>query len=307
VAEVSALDLADPAARDKLVEMADRLTAPSFSARDPDGAPPTALVVGDLTSEQRRALGRRLWAHGVRVEGVLEQPYRNNGREALDRVKRFAGDLLVIIQVGCRDIFAQVLTAAPGAARPILIAQTDDDLWRLELDEELDAAGIDDPGAEPTIELLPAVDGWAEAATRIRGLCGKDGTFVLTGRCSRRLERDRYPFPDRMAEQVESLQKLAARWSKSVSEGGLGADLVDIARLDYKLTIARSDEPMRRAGLHKFYHDGKEYDRQHHVKVDDNTTPDRVGRVYFALDDTHSPPRVIVDHVGLKLSPYVKR
>jgi hypothetical protein len=43
------------------------------------------------------------------------------------------------------------------------------------------------------------------------------------------------------------------------------------------------------------------------VKVNDHTTPDRVGRIYFALDEDHDPPRLIVDHIGLKLSPYVKR
>jgi hypothetical protein len=83
--------------------------------------------------------------------------------------------------------------------------------------------------------------------------------------------------------------------------------VVEIARSDHSLVLARTDEPMRRAKLDKFEHDGRRYSRETHVKVTDHTSLRKVARIYFAFDAASQPPRVIVDHIGSKLSPYVKR
>ena len=45
--------------------------------------------------------------------------------------------------------------------------------------------------------------------------------------------------------------------------------------------------------------DGKTHSRLPHLKLGDNTSPNEVGRVYFAMDAEGE--RFIVDHVGLKL------
>lgn len=87
----------------------------------------------------------------------------------------------------------------------------------------------------------------------------------------------------------------------------MGGDLVYVAKTEFELNISLYDESLRRNGLHRFFYQERQYSREPHVKVDDNTTPDRVGRIYFALDDKSKPARVIVDHIGVKLSPYVKR
>ena len=58
-----------------------------------------------------------------------------------------------------------------------------------------------------------------------------------------------------------------------------------------------------RSNLHRdadqFQFEGEKYSRVPHLKLDDHTTPNQVGRVYFALDNENH--RFIVDHVGLKL------
>jgi hypothetical protein len=51
--------------------------------------------------------------------------------------------------------------------------------------------------------------------------------------------------------------------------------------------------------LDEFNFDGKTFSRGPHLKLGDHTSPNEVGRVYFAMDSDGE--RFIVDHVGLKL------
>ncbi len=189
---------------------------------------------------------------------------------------------------------------------PIILAESDPDLWPLELDEALDSVSVDAPDRAVGIEGESRMT-WREGAELVKALSDEDGRFVVTEGCTKRLDRNPHPDPADMVQHVERLKDLALRWSKSVGAGGLGGDFVEIARTEHDLIISRHDEPMRRAKLQLFQHDGRSYSREHHVKVNDHTTPDRVGRIYFALDEGDNPPRPIVDHIGLKLSPYVKR
>jgi hypothetical protein len=295
--------------RDILVQIAGQLTPEGLTAKDPDGRPPAMLVVGDMTSDQRAHLTRRVWAHGVRVEAVLEQPYRAEA-ETIRHVSSFHGNVALFLVDGCRDSLGRFLSAVRDTA-PVIITLQDPDLWPLEVDEVLDALAIDDPQASqlpPPPETEPKLSGWLRATAEIRALIvAEDPCFVVTDRCLRRMPKCRYPFPEVMVSQMQNLRRFAERWSVAVRHGGLGGDIVTVAREEFDLSISLHDTPMRRAKLDSFSFQNGTYSREPHVKVDEHTTPDRVGRIYFALDDEAVPPRIIVDHVGLKLSPYVKR
>jgi hypothetical protein len=163
---VTAQDLDHPAARDELVAVAEELTPQSFKARDPDGPPPEALVIGDLSSEQRERLTRRLWAHGVRAKRVLEQPYRSP-KYSCRAVNRFDGALLVLVQEGCGVVYSNLLAANRPPTLPVLLAHTDPDLWPVELDEQLDEAGVDHPLAQATEPAPPEASERAPAASSV--------------------------------------------------------------------------------------------------------------------------------------------
>ncbi|WP_456598800.1 hypothetical protein [Blastococcus sp. SYSU DS0616] len=68
---------------------------------------------------------------------------------------------------------------------------------------------------------------------------------------------------------------------------------------EYGLRYAPDDEGMRRLKIDKFDFEGQQLSRLPHIKIDDNVTPDRVGRIYFGIDEQKM--RWVVDHVGVKL------
>ncbi|KNE82675.1 MULTISPECIES: hypothetical protein [Streptomyces] len=125
------------------------------------------------------------------------------------------------------------------------------------------------------------------------------GALVFTANAKDEWSRCSYPYPDRMWEALETLAELAREWR--TRRGSLGRSLVSWIGDRTPLMYAPLDEGLRRARLHEFTFEGrrKPYDRQPHIKLDDHTTPDRVGRIYFAIDNESY--RWIVDHVGLKL------
>jgi hypothetical protein len=311
--EITAAALDDDAAREALFSIADQLTPESLAARDPDGPPVRAIVVGDLLSTQRAFLTRRLWAYGVRVDEFLEQPRRNQGVWARERVRLYGGDLVVLLQAGCGSLLGVLLSEIRGGIETVLLAESDPDLLALELDEMLrggrvdEMAGPGDVGERGVASKQSRPVGVAEAAQRIRALPDDEGRFVLTENCVGGLEEGLLADPLELAEQSERFKALALRWSRTVRSGGLGGDIATIARTEHELILARSDEPMRRAKLDKFEFEGTVYSRETHIKVTDHTSANRVARIYFTFDDQHEPPRVIVDHIGSKISPYVKR
>ncbi|MFD4257193.1 hypothetical protein ACFWR9_06100 [Streptomyces sp. NPDC058534] len=125
-----------------------------------------------------------------------------------------------------------------------------------------------------------------------------DGALVFTPNAKDQWQRCSYPYPERMREALDTLADLAKEWRKQ--KGSVGTSLVSWIGDRTPLVYAPSDEPLRRAKLHEFKFERKKpWGRQPHIKLDDHTTPDRVGRIYFAIDgEAH---RWIVDHVGLKL------
>ncbi len=123
------------------------------------------------------------------------------------------------------------------------------------------------------------------------------GALVFTANARDEWLRSAYPYPERMREALDTLAELAGAWRLLDRDLGmsLGAWIGSQTPLDY----AHSDEGLRRKGLSHFTFENVKWDRQPHIKLDDHTTPDRVGRIYFAVDKAGR--RWIVDHVGVKL------
>ena len=56
---------------------------------------------------------------------------------------------------------------------------------------------------------------------------------------------------------------------------------------------------MENAKADKFTFENRSFSREPHIKIDDYTNPNEVGRVYFAIDAKSR--RFVVDHAGTKL------
>ncbi len=288
---ITGASLQDERARGLLLEVADDLTPSSLASLDPDGAPPVALVVGDLPPGGRDAMRRRLWAHGVRLEGVLEGPYRRYD-EARRRVEAFKGDLLLLSVPGCRDVIGKLVAVASPEPRPVLLlGEGELEYQLLEVDERLDEhhvdlahAGLDVPAQEIS---------WSSVAEFVTS--EQSDYFAVTGRCLRKLPGCPYSDPARMRDQLERLARLARAWAKR--DGSIGGRLEDWARTQEGLEIALHDAGLVRRRLHEFQFSGLTYNREPHVKVDDAKAFTDCGRIYFALD--REGRRFIVDHIGL--------
>jgi hypothetical protein len=100
-----------------------------------------------------------------------------------------------------------------------------------------------------------------------------------------------------MRDALERLAQAAVSWRGM--GGRLGTSLTSWITQEVGLQYAADDEGMRRARLADFEYAGEVYQRLPHIKLDDNVSPDRVGRVYFATDNANL--RWIVDHVGVKI------
>lgn len=100
-----------------------------------------------------------------------------------------------------------------------------------------------------------------------------------------------------MREALDTLADLAREWK--ARSGDVGKSLTGWIGDQTTLSYAGKDESLRREGLHLFKFEGQTWERFSHIKLDDYTKPNRVGRIYFAIDKPGC--RWIVDHVGLKL------
>ncbi|WP_285542802.1 hypothetical protein [Streptomyces lavendulae] len=123
------------------------------------------------------------------------------------------------------------------------------------------------------------------------------GALVFTPNAKAQWRKCSYKNFERMREALDSLAALAKVWKKE--KGTVGDSLVSWIGNQTSLTYAPEDEPLRIKKLHEFTFEERVWDRQPHIKLDDHTTKDRVGRIYFAIDG--EAYRWVVDHVGLKL------
>jgi hypothetical protein len=278
------------AARELLFEVALQLSPDALAARDPDGPPPTALIVG-APPRSADLLRRRLWAHGVRTEGVLEQP-RRWMLETRRRLTAFHGDFALLLVAACGSDLGTLLAQVRPGTTPVLLEETDPDLLQLEVDERLDALSVDlrsflAPGDQPSEPPDLA------AGTRVL----LSDAFVVTPRCLDSLTKCVYADSARMLDHLARLARLATTWR--ARRGDLGQRFEDWAAQEEGLDVAPGDDALRQQGLDRFQHEGRSHSRARHVKVDDAKPLIECGRIYFALDSEEW--RFIVDHIGIHL------
>jgi hypothetical protein len=94
-----------------------------------------------------------------------------------------------------------------------------------------------------------------------------------------------------MFTHISALERLADTYHRG--SGVVGARLEDYARDHHGIEIALFDSSIKV----QLELGGRTYSAQAHVKVDDYTSPDRCGRIYFAVDTQNF--MFVVDHVGL--------
>ncbi|MBY6387327.1 hypothetical protein HG717_25855 [Rhodococcus erythropolis] len=165
--------------------------------------------------------------------------------------------------------------------------------WRQEADRARQSSGV-------------RVTEWSEAPdlgpgdlTDLASYLGKQaqGAIVFTNNAHQSWKRDDYPNINVMRDALVALTKAAIDYRRLGCQLGILPD--DWFKQEWNLTLAATDKYMRRNKLERFTFDGKTYSREPHLKLGDHTSPNEVGRVYFAMDSENE--RFIVDHVGLKL------
>ncbi|ROR42898.1 hypothetical protein [Kitasatospora cineracea] len=169
------------------------------------------------------------------------------------------------------------------------------DVANLEARLEVESAP---PVAEPAEEQqYPATGGRDFSTDWARWSVESDGALVFTSNAMTQWRKCSYQNFEQMREALDLLAALAKTWREQKAK--VGTSLVSWIGDQTSLTYAPEDEPLRIRRLHEFTFEGQTWDRQPHIKLVDNTSPDRVGRIYFAIDSERY--RWIVDYVGLKL------
>lgn len=157
--------------------------------------------------------------------------------------------------------------------------------------EEAGTDEVEGNGGEP----LPPTS-WDEVI-ELCEILEDSGAFVLTDNARAMLSPGGYPDPDRMYRHLEPLANAAEAYREA--GGHVSQRFEDWAQLTFGIEVSLHDETLVRDGQDQFTHEGIEYSREPHVKVDDHVGADRCGRIYFALDPARD--RLIVDHIGLHL------
>lgn len=124
-----------------------------------------------------------------------------------------------------------------------------------------------------------------------------DGAIVFTRNAYQSWKRCAYPHVQVMQDALVTLTRAALEYRRLRCDVGMQPD--DWFKLEWDLHLASTDKYMSQNKMDKFSYDGTTYSRLPHLKLGDHTSPNAVGRVYFAMDADGE--RFIVDHVGLKL------
>jgi hypothetical protein len=153
------------------------------------------------------------------------------------------------------------------------------DTGRAELESapECDASSI--------TELLDFIEGWT------------NNSCAFTANAAHQWRKSNYPNPSKMRSTLLALAQAADQFA--IDRGSISVRMDDWFRETFDLKVAMSDRKLSILKLDKFTFEGREWDRTSHVKLDDHTSPNQVGRIYFAID--HESGRFIIDHIGLKL------
>ncbi|MFG1627080.1 hypothetical protein [Kribbella sp. NPDC049227] len=165
--------------------------------------------------------------------------------------------------------------------------------WKQEAERARQASGVRVTDWTEAPELDPA--DLADLATFLEKQ--SQGAIVFTREAHQAWKRDDYPKIDVMRDALLTLAKAAIEYRRLGCQLGMLPD--DWFKQEWELNLASTDKYMSRNGLDTFAFDGKTHSRLPHLKLGDHTSPNEVGRVYFAMDSEGE--RFIVDHVGLKL------
>lgn len=137
-----------------------------------------------------------------------------------------------------------------------------------------------------------SVETWEEFAELAPVL--ESDAFVLTDRAREQCSQNDYASADRMWDHLEALAKAAEAYREA--RGAPGNRLNEWIAESFQIEIAMFDNNLADK---TFEFDGETFSREPHVKVDDFKSPDKCGRIYFAVDPKGE--RFIVDHIGLHL------
>lgn len=165
--------------------------------------------------------------------------------------------------------------------------------WKQEAERARQAGHvrITDWGEAPILEKsdLSALSSFLEKQSQ--------GAILFTRDAHQSWRRDAYPRIEVMRDSLITLTQAAIEYRRLGCQLGMFPD--DWFKLEWELTLAATDKYMSQNGLGDFQFEGKSYSRLPHIKLGDHTSPNEVGRIYFAMDADDE--RFIVDHVGLKL------
>ena len=165
--------------------------------------------------------------------------------------------------------------------------------WKQEADRARQASGIRNTSWDEAPELDPLdLSGLARFLEK-----ESQGAIVFTRDAHQSWKRDAYPRVDVMNDALVTLTKAAIEYRRLGCQLGMVPD--EWFKVEWELNLASTDKYMSTNGLDTFEFDGSTYSRLPHLKLGDHTSPNEVGRVYFAMDSDSE--RFIVDHVGLKL------
>ncbi|MFI2423611.1 hypothetical protein ACH5A7_05845 [Streptomyces sp. NPDC018955] len=165
--------------------------------------------------------------------------------------------------------------------------------WRQEADRARQASGLRATDWSEAPELDP-VD-LTELAAFLKAQ-SRDA-IVFTRNAHQAWKRDDYPHIHVMRDALITLTKAAIEYRRLECQLGMLPD--DWFKHEWELTLASTDKFMSKNGLDEFTFEDRTYSRLPHLKLGDHTSPNEVGRIYFAMDSEGE--RFIVDHVGLKL------
>lgn len=254
-----------------------------------------------------------LYQRATRARAADELAARERELEARqDRVREAQSDSEAVAALNAlvselRSVNASLKAEADEFAQMYddAVAQSEADLAQLrDENDELRREKWKPAAASTTAEQTPAdapelkiadLAPLAEFLTRVT-----DGAIVFTEAAHSSWKDSTYPFPDKMRDCLVDLAEAALAYREAGSS--VGGRFAKWYYQRWQTPISMLDEALARKKLKNFEFEGRTYDRTPHLKLDDHTSPDRVGRVYFAVDGDHEAgPRFIVDHVGTKL------
>ncbi|MBM4510052.1 hypothetical protein GS425_00065 [Rhodococcus hoagii] len=268
-----------------------------------------------FTADQARVapsqLLRMLSSVSVTVRGVNQLRSRANAAQREARNKQIAADLAAAKSQG--NLSKEVETQARVIGE--LKAEVNQyDSWFKQVEEERDSYKAQAAQAaywRQEAERAHRASGmrvtdWAEAPelaplnlSDLASFLEKhaQGAIVFTRNAHQSWKRASYPHVGTMHDALISLTQAAIEYRRLGCHFGMLPD--DWFKQEWELNLASTDQYMSKNKLDAFDFEDKTYSRLPHLKLGDNTSPNEVGRVYFAMDSEGE--RFIVDHVGLKL------